>query len=261
MPIPNLNRTFKNFQRLRQIINVFAKHGFGHILARMDLGRYGPKRWRLFRLHRLSETESIAPLSVPERLRLAFEELGPTFIKLGQILSTRPDLISTEWIEEFKKLRSHASVFPFSEVRAIIEGDLNHPLDQIFSAFDPVPFAAASIAQVHYATLQTGEVVVVKVQRPHIADIINTDLNLTKDFITVQLFAGNSSSVNRSLSASVNLTVRLYDENATAFLPAGRAGTFFLTTHSGAWNFTNATFASVPPGAPAGVYGWPRESA
>ncbi len=178
MPIPNLNRTFKNFQRLRQIINVFAKHGFGHILARMDLGRYGPKRWRLFRLHRLSETESIAPLSVPERLRLAFEELGPTFIKLGQILSTRPDLISTEWIEEFKKLQSHASVFPFSEVRTIIESDLNHPLDRIFSTFDSVPFAAASIAQVHYATLQTGEAVVVKVQRPHIADIINTDLNL-----------------------------------------------------------------------------------
>lgn len=178
MPIPNLNRTFKNFQRLRQIINVFAKHGFGHIIARMNLGRYGPKRWRLFRLHRLSEAESITPLSVPERLRLAFEELGPTFIKLGQILSTRPDLISTEWIEEFKKLRSHASVFPFSEVRTIIERDLNHPLERIFSTFDPVPFAAASIAQVHYATLQTGEAVVVKVQRPHIADIINTDLNL-----------------------------------------------------------------------------------
>ena len=186
MPIPNLNRTFKSFQRLRQIVNVFAKHGFGHIIARMNLGRYAPKQWRLFRLQHFGSDEPITPLSVPERLRLAFEELGPTFIKLSQILSTRPDLISAivgqeealDWTEEFKKLQSHAPAFPFADVRMTVEKDLRQPLDQIFADFDPVPFAAASIAQVHNATLNSGESVVVKVQRPRIAGVINADLNL-----------------------------------------------------------------------------------
>ena len=186
MPIPNPSRTLKSIQRLRQIVNVFAKHGFGHIIARMNLGRYAPRRWRLFRFQRFDEDEPITPPSVPQRWRLAFEELGPTFIKLAQILSTRSDLISTivgqeealEWIEEFRRLQSQASPFPFDEVRTIVESDLRQPLDQIFASFDSAPFAAASIAQVHDATLRSGESVVVKVQRPRIADEINTDLNL-----------------------------------------------------------------------------------
>ncbi|MCZ6675843.1 MAG: AarF/ABC1/UbiB kinase family protein [Candidatus Poribacteria bacterium] len=186
MPIPSLNRTFRSFQRLRQIVNVFAKHGFGHIIAQMNLGRYAPRRWRLFRFRQFDADEPITPLSVPERLRLAFEELGPTFIKLAQILSTRPDLISAivgqeealDWIQEFKKLQSQAQPFPLAEVRTIVESDLRQPLDQVFGSFDPAPFAAASIAQVHTATLRTGERVIVKVQRPHIAEVINADLNL-----------------------------------------------------------------------------------
>ncbi|MCH8289668.1 hypothetical protein IH992_00980 [Candidatus Poribacteria bacterium] len=181
MLILTLNRTLK---RLRQITKVFAKHGFGHIIAQMNLG------WRrFFRLRRFDDAEPIAILSGPERLRLAFEELGPTFIKLGQLLSTRSDLISEVvgqeealgWIEELKKLRSQASPFSVSDARAIVENELNQPLDQVFANFEPDPFAAASIAQVHYATLHTGESVVVKVQRPKIAEDISMDLNLLMD--------------------------------------------------------------------------------
>jgi len=121
MSLLSLNRTIKSVRRLREIIKVFAKHGFGHIIARMDFGRYAPTRWRFGSLRRLDDGERTAPLSVPERLRLAFEELGPTFIKLGQILSTRADLISAiigqeealQWVEEFEKLRSQAAPFPF----------------------------------------------------------------------------------------------------------------------------------------------------
>jgi ubiquinone biosynthesis protein len=153
----------------------------------MNLGRYAPKRWRLFRFRALDD-EPITPLSVPERLRLAFEELGPTFIKLAQMLSTRTDLIAAivgqeeaiEWIREFKKLQSHAPPFPFEDVRRIVESDLRCPLERIFANFDPTPVAAASIAQVHRATLHSGESVVVKVQRPNIAGVIRTDLNLLK---------------------------------------------------------------------------------
>ena len=187
MSIFSLNRTIKSFQRLRKIINVFVKHGFGHIITRMNLGRYAPKRWQLFRFQTLDD-DPITPLSVPERLRLAFEELGPTFIKLAQMLSTRPDVIGTivgqeeapAWTQEFKKLQSHAPPFPFDDVRRIVESELLQPLEQVYQTFSPNPIAAASIAQVHTATLHSGETVVVKVQRPNIANVIYTDLGLLK---------------------------------------------------------------------------------
>ena len=145
------------------------------------------KWWRRGRT-RIQGDESIPVplLSVPERLRLAFEELGPTFIKLGQLLSTRVDILSEivgqeealEWITEFQKLQRHAQPFAFDEVRATIEQEFKMPLEKVFANFARQPFAAASIAQVHAATLADNEPVVVKVQRPRVAAIIQTDLNL-----------------------------------------------------------------------------------
>jgi len=178
MSIPNLNRTIKNLQRLRQIINVFAKHGFGHLIERLNLARYTKRRFFLFR----KGDVEVSRHSFAERLRMAFEELGATFVKLAQILSTRSDIIPEEFINEFEKLQSNATPFPFAHVDRIIAEDLKAPADQIFAEFEQTPFAAASIAQVHRAKLRAntgrGEDVVVKVQRPHIAQTVETDLNI-----------------------------------------------------------------------------------
>jgi len=153
---------------------VFARHGFGDLLDRMNLRRRSQNG--LFR--RFRRQERALKLSLPKRLRLAFEELGATFIKLGQILSTRPDIIPREFITEFEKLQSNAPPFPFSEVQRIIDEELNLPIDKIFMEFEQMPFAAASIAQVHHAKLNTGESVVVKIQRPGISQLIETDVNI-----------------------------------------------------------------------------------
>jgi ubiquinone biosynthesis protein len=111
------------------------------------------------------------------RLRLAFEKLGPTFIKLGQILSSGEGVFPAELVSEFRLCRDQVPAEPFAAVRRIVEHDLGRPLAQVFSAFDPVPLAAASIAQVHAATLRSGEPVVVKVQRPSVASLVRKDLS------------------------------------------------------------------------------------
>lgn len=166
-----LGQAVKNVQRLRVITGVFAKHGFVDVVDRMSLGKFLPSRLAAF-------AEQHADRTVPERLRLAFEELGPTFVKLGQLLSTRPDLLPESWIEEFTKLQDNVQPLAFETVRAIVEKELGLKLEEAYAAFDPVPIGAASIGQVHTATLKTGERVVVKVQRPEIERIIDTDVSI-----------------------------------------------------------------------------------
>jgi ubiquinone biosynthesis protein len=161
----------KNVQRLRQILAVLTKHGFVEVVERMDLGKFLPSRLAAF-------AEEQADRTPAERLRLAFEELGPTFVKLGQLLSTRPDLVPENFIAEFTKLQDNVQPLSFEIVRVEVERELQCPLDSAFSFFDPNPLAAASIGQVHEARLPGGQSVVVKVQRPEIAKIIDTDVSL-----------------------------------------------------------------------------------
>jgi ubiquinone biosynthesis protein len=115
---------------------------------------------------------------VSRRLRLAAERLGPTYIKLGQIISSGEGIFPEELVTEFKRCRDQVPPEPFSVVRQVVEQDLGRPLEQVFKRFHPVPLAAASIAQVHEATLQTGEDVVVKVQRPSVGELVHKDLKV-----------------------------------------------------------------------------------
>ncbi len=166
-----LGQAVKNVQRLRQIIGVFGTHGFVDVVDRMNLGKFLPRRLAAF-------AESQAERSVPERLRFAFEALGPAFVKLGQVLSTRSDLLPESYIEEFVKLQDNVQPLPFETIREAVEKELGKSLDQAYAEFSSQPLASASIGQVHEARLHSGEKVVVKVQRPGIEKIIDTDLSL-----------------------------------------------------------------------------------
>lgn len=175
MDLFRLTRTYRSARRLQQIINVLLKHGFGRIIDQIHLGRYIPFRKRL---KAFGQWPSLKGPSVPERLRMAFEELGPSFIKLAQILSSRPDLITVQYASEFKKLQDEVPPFPTEEAKRIIEEEIRLPINKIFLQFDDIPVAAASIAQVHHARLYDGSDVIVKVQRPGIRDQIETDINI-----------------------------------------------------------------------------------
>ena len=166
-----LGQAVKNVQRLRQIIGTFSRYGFVDVVEKMSLGKLLPHRLAAF-------AQSQAELSTQERLRLAFEDLGPAFVKLGQLLSTRPDLLPEHYIDEFTKLQDNVQPLSFERVRGAVERELGRKLEDAYSSFNPEPLAAASIGQVHEATLRTGEKVVVKVQRPEIEKLIEQDVSL-----------------------------------------------------------------------------------
>ena len=167
MIIPTL-LAMRDISRMREIITVMTKYGLGGFLQRIKLS-YG------------SADESASGsryMSTPRRFRMAFEELGPTFVKLGQILSTRVDIFDAEWIEEFEKLQSNVAPIPVASIDELIESYLGRPMGEVFRSFDSVPVGSASIAQVHKAVLSDGETVAVKIKRPDIEPIIQADLRI-----------------------------------------------------------------------------------
>ncbi len=151
-------------------MGVFARHGFHGLAEKIKLGK--------FIVERLSASPELEKLTTPERLRMSFEELGPTFVKLGQVLASRPDLIPEDYMFEFEKLHDRVQSLPFEVVEGVLKEEFGETLYQKFSFIDPTPLGAASIAQAHKAHLATGEVVVIKVQRPGIIQTINDDLNV-----------------------------------------------------------------------------------
>ena len=170
-------RTIRHLKRYREIAQVFIRHGLGELVDLLELQPYLALPRRLVRRWR----KEAPPKGVPQRLRLTLEELGPTFIKLGQALSTRPDLIPPAYIAELTKLQDTVPPEPWEPIRAQIEAELEAPLEELFVEFDPQPIAAASLAQVHAATLPDGSEVVVKVQRPGIQKTIAVDLEIIAD--------------------------------------------------------------------------------
>ncbi|WP_430910413.1 ABC1 kinase family protein [Methylobacterium sp. sgz302541] len=158
-------------QRLSEIATVLIGFGVNNVVDKLGL-RYIPI------VPRRKPRIDVTRLSQPERLRRAIEALGPTFIKFGQVLASRPDLLSPVWTEELEKLHSQVSPMPWEQIRPQLEADLGAPPQEIFAEFDTNAIASASIAQVYRARLHSGEDVVVKVLRPGLRKVIDADLRL-----------------------------------------------------------------------------------
>lgn len=175
MPVFPLRRRLAEIRRVRHIVEVLVRNGLGFLVEQLALDRFLPRFWRR---QRIRADRTIGRLSVPERLRRTLEELGATYIKLGQLLSGRADLLPQEYIKEFARLLDAAPPVPPAAIRRVIEGELKAPVEELFATFDETPIAAASIGQVHRATLPDGQAVVVKVQRPGIEQAVEADLDL-----------------------------------------------------------------------------------
>ncbi|MBP2257746.1 ubiquinone biosynthesis protein [Virgibacillus campisalis] len=163
-------------KRYREIAVAFSKNGFGYMVRELGLHELIP----LPRRFSVKRSQKHHAKTIGERIRLFLEELGPTFVKLGQFASTRSDLIPDHIIQELEKLQDQVPANEAKEMKEVIEKELKMPIEQIFSQFHDEPLGAASIGQVHYAVLQTGEAVAVKVQRPNIKKNIKTDLEILK---------------------------------------------------------------------------------
>jgi ubiquinone biosynthesis protein len=161
--------------RLKEIISVLAKYHFGNILEQSGIKKSFKNKFSLS-----DSFEEDIDDTAPERLRLVLEELGTTFIKVGQVLSTRPDLVGKDVADELSKLQDEVPPFPFESVKIVIEEELEGPLDEFFSEFEEIPIASASIAQVHRACLIDGTEVAVKVQRLNLEDQIKKDIVLMR---------------------------------------------------------------------------------
>ena len=163
--------SYRRFRRYRQIINVMVRNGYGGLIELLRLRR-------IYRKKKPPTDVLMSPRA--KRLRLALEELGPTFIKMGQMLSTRPDLIPHDIFYELQKLQDQVPPVAYDDIKDEIEAEMQFSVGDIFSEFDEIPLAAASIGQVHKAKLKTGEKVAVKIQRPNIRKIVEDDLDILR---------------------------------------------------------------------------------
>ena len=170
-----IGRQIRELNRVRNIAEILIRNGLGMLLDHLELGRFVPRGWQR-RAERMDK--ELSRISIAERVRRTLEDLGPTYIKLGQLLSGRGDLLPAGFVEELTKLLDAAQPFSYQEAAHQITAELGRPPEEIFLSFDQTPVAAASIGQVHRAVLLNGERVVVKVQRPNIDKMVQSDLSL-----------------------------------------------------------------------------------
>ena len=168
--------------RLQQVYNVFLRYGWDFVFQQwepVDTFRHMMQQW-VWQL-----PEEVVDVPVPVKLRLMLEELGPTYVKMGQIVSSQASVIPTEWAVELNKLQSSVPPFPSSQAYEIIVDELGAPPEELYATFEDNPFAAASTAQVHRAVLHSGELVVVKVQRPNIRPQMKADVGIMHNAVRV----------------------------------------------------------------------------
>jgi len=180
----------RNIERYEHILAVLFKYGFEELAEALNKRLHGRLKSLLVRVEGPGYS-----LSHPERVRLALQEAGPTFVKLGQILSTRHDLIPPQYVAELAKLQDRVEPAPFAPIRHEVESQLGRRLEEVFTRFDPTPLASASIAQVHRATLTDGREVAVKVRRPNIVETVHAECEILREL------AGLYDSVTRHRSA------------------------------------------------------------
>ena len=170
-----------NLKRINEIYRVLKKYDFGYLIEENTF----LKKFPFLRNRKVAEEHEIPDKSAPLRIRKVLEELGPAYIKLGQMLSTRPDLVGIEIAKELEKLRDDAATTPFDEIQEVIESELEQPMSNIFVNVDETPIGSASIGQVHKARLRkTNEEVAIKVQKPNSVELIETDIQIMKFLAT-----------------------------------------------------------------------------
>jgi ubiquinone biosynthesis protein len=176
LPLSRFNRNIRSIRRYRHILGILIKYGFGHFVEQLNIDYYLELGRKIVTFG--TATKDIERLTQPQRLRLALEELGPTFIKFGQLLSTRPDIVPKEYSQELQKLQDKVPSVGTEAIREQIEKEIGTTIEEAFARFDNEPMAAASIAQVHRGQLKSGEEVVFKVRRPGVQKVIETDLDI-----------------------------------------------------------------------------------
>lgn len=177
-----LGRTYRHLNRYRHILAVFLSYGFDELLDLVKLDQFIASGLKLVSKER---TAPVHRFSRARRIRLAIEELGPTYVKLGQILSTRPDLIPMNLVNELSRLQDRVPPCSYEEISVVIAKELGRGPEDVFASFEKEPFASASIGQVHLAVLESGETVAVKVQRPGMKKVIEVDLEIMLHLATL----------------------------------------------------------------------------
>ncbi|QSQ09721.1 putative protein kinase UbiB [Koleobacter methoxysyntrophicus] len=228
-----LYKRYSHLSRYRDIANILFKHGLGYVIDILGFREFLSYRMKFFKREKAK-----LPLSLAQRIRMVLEELGPTFIKFGQLLSTRSDIIPAEIIKELEKLQDDVPPFSFEDVKTQIQNELGGSISEFFSEFEKKTLAAASIGQVHRAVLKSGENVVVKVQRPGIEKIVERDLDVLFDIARI---AERRTEIGKiySLTELVEEFARIIKEEMD-YTREGRNADKFRK------NFSNLNYIQIP---------------